>query len=457
MRKLIVFCFVVLQFSTFGQTSQNIDLLAHWYEDSIICNSSLARFSDCYGFTWKNEEYAVIGSTEGTHIFQLTSDNQLIPKGFIKGRFSDPSVHHRDYMHYQNYLYAVSDEGVASLQIIDFQYLPDSVYVIKEDTVNFGRVHTLFIDTLNARLYSCTHRSTVNTQTIASPMKVFSLADPLNLVEIWSGPDDIPEVHDCYVTNNKAYLNCGYDGLRVYDFSVLPPLYTESISIYQDQGYNHQGWLTPDGKTYLFADETNGKRVKKCNVNGNLVQIDRLFGENWENGSIPHNMMCDNEFAYVAYYNEGFFIYDLRYEVPQKIAFYDTYPQENPFQMNGNWGVWSDLPSGRILASDRQNGLFVFGFNKELFKQQYPFIENPELFPSIIAEGQNVTISFPIESEEKNIQIYDLSGRLVYSELLTDYDYSLIETTFKSGLYYVHCNYIFNNKAESKVLSLTIY
>jgi hypothetical protein len=101
--------------------------------------------------------------------------------------------------------------------------------------------------------------------------------------------------------------------------------------------------------------------------------------------------------------------------------------------------------------------LFVFGFNKELFKQQYPFIENPELFPSVIAEGQSVTVSFPIESEEKNIEIYDLSGRLVYSELLTDYDYSLIETTFKSGLYYVHCTYNYKNNIESKILSLTIY
>lgn len=443
--------------SVFGQTSQNLDLLAHWYEDSIICNSSLARFNDCYGFTWKNEEYAVIGSTEGTHIFQLSSNNQLIPKGFIKGRFSDQSVHHRDYMHYQNYLYAVSDEGVASLQIIDFQYLPDSVYVIKEDTVNFGRIHTLFIDTLNARLYSCTHRSTINTQTIASPMKVFSLADPLNLVEIWSGPDDIEEVHDCYVRDNKAYLNCGYDGLRVYDFSVLPPLYTESISIYQDQGYNHQGWLTPDGKTYIFADETNGKRVKKCTVTGNQVLIDRLFGENWENGSIPHNMMCDNEFAYVAYYNEGFFIYDLRYEVPRKIAFYDTYPQEHPFQMNGNWGVWSDLPSGRIIVSDRQNGLFVFGFNKTLFKQQYPLNESVELFPSIASKGQEISVSFPIDSKDNLIEIYDVSGKLTYSELLTDYDYSLIEASFNSGLYYVHCTYNYKNKVETKVLKLTIY
>ena len=27
-----------------------------------------------------------------------------------------------------------------------------------------------------------------------------------------------------------------------------------------------QGWLSNDGKTYVFADETNGKKIKKCEL-----------------------------------------------------------------------------------------------------------------------------------------------------------------------------------------------
>ncbi len=440
-----------------AQISKNLTLLDHWFDDSLVTNSTRARFNDCYGFQWNSREYAVIGSTEGTHVFEINSENKLVPKGFVKGRFSDPSVYHRDYAHYQNYLYAVCDEGVSSMQIIDFQYLPDSIRLIKEDTLQFGRVHTLFIDTLNSKLYSCTHRSTTSTQTIASPMKVFSMADPLNLVEIWSGPSDINEVHDCFVRNNIAYLNCGFDGLRVYNFSSIPPLYTESISIYQDQGFNHQGWLTPDGGTYIFADETNGKRVKKCSVNGTSVQIDRLFGVNWEEQSIPHNMMCDSNFAYIAYYNEGFRIFDLRYTVPREVAFYDTYLEENPFKMNGNWGVYSALPSGRIVVSDCQNGLFIFDFNRKLFELLYPDEETPQLFSSFVNGNEQFTVYFPLESSEQSIEIFDILGRKVYSELLTEQNYSLIKAEFGSGIYNVLCTYRFNNSIQRNTLSLLKY
>src|SRR6218665_501343 len=273
MRFFLLFLLSACSFFSWTQGSMNMTLLAHEYQDSLICNSSLSRYSDCYGFTWENEEYAVIGSTEGTHFYQITSNNELLPKGFIPGRYVNMSVSHRDYTTYQNYLYAVCDEGISDLQIIDLQYLPDSVHLAKEDSIQFGRVHNIFIDPVEQKFYSLIHRSTVNTQMIDKPMKIFSLADPLNLVELWSGPNDVEEVHDAYVRDGLAFLNCGYDGLRIYDFTnTASPTYLESLTFYQDQGYNHQGWLTPDGTTYIFADETAGKRVKKCSWNGtNLI------------------------------------------------------------------------------------------------------------------------------------------------------------------------------------------
>lgn len=182
----IISSFWLIQTVSLAQDYRNVELLAHWFEDSIITNSSEARFNECFGFAYGGKEYAVIGSTEGTHIFQLTDDNQLIQRAFVRGRFSSTTVVHRDFAVYQHYLYAVCDEGISSLQIIDFQYLPDSVSIAYEDSLQFGRVHNIFIDTLQQKFYSCTHRSTVNTQMIAAPMKVFSLQDPLHLQELWS-------------------------------------------------------------------------------------------------------------------------------------------------------------------------------------------------------------------------------------------------------------------------------
>ena len=99
-------CMVMLN-ASFAQTSLNMELLDRWYQDSLIANTSEVRYSDCYGFVWNGREYAVAGSTEGTHVFEIAANNTFIPKGFVRGRFSNTSVSHRDYATYQHYLYAV--------------------------------------------------------------------------------------------------------------------------------------------------------------------------------------------------------------------------------------------------------------------------------------------------------------------------------------------------------------
>lgn len=425
-----------------SQTSLNITLLDNWFEDSIVHNSSQVRFSDCYGFVWKNREYAVAGSTEGTHVFEISDDHRFISKGFVKGRFSNPSAYHRDYATLGHYLYAVCDEGVSSLQIIDFQYLPDSIHLAKEDTVQFGRVHNVFIDTLQQKLYSCIHRSTVNTQTIASPLKIFSINDPLNPVELWSGPDDVIEVHDIYVRNGKAILNCGFDGLRVYDFTnTVNPQYLDSKTFYADQGYNHQGWLTPDGKTYIFADETNGMRIKKCSFNGNAITIKNFFGTNYQNASVPHNIMATDTFAFVAYYNEGLRIYDLRKTSPVEIAHYDTYPDENSFKMNGNWGVYSLLPSGRILAMDRQYGLFLLHFDRSAFKIPIPD-KTSDFYPNPIGSGELMIVRLPNEYTGFDWQLIDAAGQKVLSGNVSNQNYLEVRFQVSSGIYHLRLSYV---------------
>ena len=424
--------------SLFGQSFHNMTLLDNWHQDSLISNSSKVRYSDCFGFTQNGKEYAVIGSTEGTHVFLINEQDQFIPKGFVKGRYSSTFVQHREYAVFKNYLYAVCDEGVSSLQIIDLHYLPDSIHLAKEDSLQFGRVHNIFIDTIQEKFYSCIHRSTVNTQLIDSPMKIFSLADPLNLQELWDGPDDVLEVHDIYVRNGLAFLNCGYDGLKVYNFTnTNSPAYLDSKPIYTDQGYNHQGWLTPDGTRYLFADETNGKRVKNCSFNGSVVVINNYFGTNYENGSVPHNIKATNEFAFVAYYNEGIRIFDLRYNVPLEVAHYDTYPDDNPYKMNGNWGIFADLPSQRLIVSDRQYGLFLLHFDREKMLKSYPLTSEMDLFPNPVSSSESLFMTIPIETVKTEWQVYDVNGKKIAEGLSEHFNYAEIPVNFAAGTYQV--------------------
>ncbi len=426
-----------------GQEIKNITLLDNWHEDSLITSSTLVRYSGCWGFNQDDEEYAIIGSTEGSHFFMLTTTNTLQPAGFIEGRFNSAQVIHREYKTYQHYAYAICDEGSSSLQIIDLSHLPDSVVKVADiQDSNFGKVHNLFIDTANSLMYACLVTPIIGgiPQSLA-PMRVFSLADPINPILLREGPSDIPEVHDCYVRDNIAILNCGFNGLRVYDCSnPVSPIYINNLPFYQDQGYNHQGWLSPDGATYVFADETTGKRLKKCAVGSDLsIQVTSLFGVNFEENSIPHNIMCTNDLAFVAYYNEGLRIFDLQH-FDREVGAFDTYTSESSFQMNGAWGIYSQYTSNRIIVSDRQNGLFLFDFDRSVFSESATDVFT--CYPNPTAVGSSVMIRSPNdEIVEFTVELFDAVGKKVRSETVKNQSFLELDELHTGGSYHLRVTY----------------
>lgn len=436
------FGFLFLAYCLHGQSSLNVELRDNWRDESLASNSSGVRYNDCWGFVWEGNEYAVAGSTEGTHFFQITDEDHLVEVDSVTARHASAGVIHRDFKSYRNYVYGVCDEGISSLQIIDISALPVSVNKVADLGSNFGRVHNLFIDTSRALLFACgvTHESGGVLQDTYS-MEVYSLLDPVNPSLLYTGPNDIPIVHDAFARGNLLYLNCGFDGLRVYDFTdVSNPIYKQNLDLYQDQGYNHQGWMTPDGQVYVFGDETAGKRLKKCTVGGNgTLSIQSLFGTNFDNGSVPHNIMCTNEFAFVAYYNEGLRIFDLRRLPVTEVAHYDTYPQSSAFNMNGAWGIYANLPSGRLLVSDRQNGLFLLDFPREIFSlNQNEFT----LYPNPLATGDILTLRAESEVSDFWVRIYDLNGRLVHTETFNAQNYAQLRLHLAAGTYQLNLHYI---------------
>ena len=132
---------------------------------------------------------------------------------------------------------------------------------------------------------------------------------------MWEGFDDLAEVHDMELRDEIAILNCGFEGIRVYDFSnPAAPAYLSNLEFYQNQGYNHQGSLSPiSAHTYLQMRH-RGTRIKKCAVSSNYdLQIQHSFGApDSPYPKTPHNIYITNQIAYVAYYNDGLKIYDLR-------------------------------------------------------------------------------------------------------------------------------------------------
>lgn len=450
-----VFCFFLFQFS--AQEIKNVTLLDQWFSDTLLTNTSQVRYSGCWAFEQAGREYGIIGSTEGTHFFELTETDKFKFIDFVSGRFVSSQAINREYKHFKNYVYAVCDDGPSSLQIIDVSYLPDSVHLVADLRNNlFGKTHNLFVDSLNELLYMCQVTPVINNiESSMIPLRVYSLSDPTNPALLWQSPEEIQDVHDIYVRENLAILNCGYDGIRVYDFSnPTNPIYLSNLQVYQQQGYNHQGWLCPDGETYVFADETAGTMVKKAKLQSDFsIDIESFFGR--PNSPYPktaHNVNCTNEFAFIAYYNDGLRIYDLRLNPPREVAAYDTYIDNeltNSFSMWGAWGIHALLPSERILVSDRNTGFFMFDFDREFFLNQAS--NEVIVYPNPIRENQQLTIRMPYDKgNEFKYELYDPNGKKIKENSILNQSFAEVHPPEVSGIYFLKVKYMdsFSNEVS---------
>ena len=164
----------------------NITLLDNWQDSSLISNTSGVRYSGCFTFLHNDFEYAVLGTTEGASFFQLTNHDELHFIDEVLGSYVSSQAITREYNRYQNYIYAIGDEGNASLQIIDVSYLPDSVQLVNQiQDERVGKAHTLRIDTSEALLYLCSVTPIVNSQEQGLiPLRVFSLENPTDPVPV---------------------------------------------------------------------------------------------------------------------------------------------------------------------------------------------------------------------------------------------------------------------------------
>ena len=279
------------------------------------------------------------------------------------------------------------------------------------------------------------------------PLCVFSLSNPINPTLLWQSPEEIQDVHDIYVRDNLAILNCGYDGMRVYDFSnPSNPTYLNSLQVYQQQGYNHQGWLCPDGETYVFADESPGTLVKKAKLNSDYsFSIESYFGrQNSPYNKTAHNIHCTDDFAFISYYNDGLRIYDLRINPPREVAAFDTYIDNeltNNFSMWGAWGIHALLPSGRILVSDRISGFYMFDFDRDFFLNQAA--DEIQIYPNPVQENQKLVIRMPYDKTNKfSFEIVDLNGKKIFETSVKNQSFVQIDPPTISGIYFLKLIYL---------------
>lgn len=445
---LISFLFFISLFS-FCQDSLNIKLLYNWKDNSLASTNLYDNaYNEVWGYEKNGREYAIIGTTRGTHFFDITNPQTPIQVDFVQGRDTGRQIVHRDYHDYQGYLYMVTDEGDGSLQIVDLSYLPDSVSLVYDQDTAIKLSHNIFIDSARGKLYSCGGGS-------SRKFSVFSLANPLSPNLIYRCETDISwwastvgtsggYVHDVFVRNDSAYCNAG-SGLFVVDFSSTPIL-LGSISSYPDKGYNHSGWLSEDGNIYALGDETHGKKLKMLDVSdlSNITFLDTVGIT--DNSAIIHNQIIKGDLMYVAYYYNGVYVYNIKNPSnPILTGYFDTSNEPNLLSFKGCWGIYPFLSSGVLLASDMQEGLFIFDISKATSIEEKSNNKRFALFPNPAQNHFNL-MGLSNYNELYNIEIYNTGGKKIMSRSIENNFLEKVEIKLPSeippGVYVVN---IFNS------------
>lgn len=405
-----------------AQDSLNVTKIYQW-SDSTLPGSFLYNntYNAVWGYARDEREYAIIGSTMGTHIIDVTPDDITGEIAFIPGNDQGGDIVHREYKTYRDRLYAVTDEGAGTLQIIELRYLPDSAPVIYDDNALFHRAHSIWIDTANARLYTHYGSSDFAIWSLAEPDAPTLLLKPQNSVSWWNG--EVGGVHDAYTINNITYTN-DVDAMHIIDFNdVGNPVLLGSMhsTDYPQPGYNHSGWLHENGWLYVMADETHGTDLKLFDVSDptDIGFIDTI-GTDLGPGSIPHNPCFQGDLLHVAYYEDGYWLWSAAdpYHA-QLLGFYDMHPEPYAFSYKGAWGVYPFLPSGHILISEMQHGLFVLDIAQALAVP--PGEERKQhglrVWPNPTTE--QVTVTLPVGRHGAlGVTIIDETGRAMPVDIL---------------------------------------
>lgn len=331
--------------------SKNFNLIATYpYDDDA---------SDIWGYHHQptNVEYAIVGLNDGTSIISLEIPSVPQEIAYFPGTNSI----WRDIKTWENYAYVVNDDG-GGLDIIDFSPLPNNpptkitwraeLPLAQPDSID--NCHNIFIDEFG---YLYLGGSNMNNGGVV----ILDLnTTPLDPTLVGVAPPIY--AHDIYVRNNKMYTSDINNGVfSIYDVG------NKANIIFQNNqstpfNYAHNTWLSDDNNFLFTTDELANAPVTSYDVSdpSDIKELDQFRPyETLGEGVIPHNVHVWSNWLVVSYYTDGCILVDAtRPENLVEIGNFDSLtPSSTGFF--GAWGAYPFLPSGLVLVSDIENGLYV--------------------------------------------------------------------------------------------------
>ncbi len=341
MKKSLLLLIMVLT-TTYLFSQKNVSLIGHLaYNDYL---NDVCSWVDSTG-----KEYAIVGLQNGVSIVDLSDPAN--PKEVQ--RIPGPYTYWRDIDTWKNTAY-VTNEASGGLMVIDLENF---------DTVNYSNVtyftgnylqkaHTIFIDEYG---YAYLFGANINSGGVV----MFDVTSPAAIVK--AGEFQSFYIHDGYARHDTlwaAAISAGYVAIMDMTDKSSPKLLATQPTPYAT---SHNTGLSDNGKYLFTTDEVSNSFITSYDVSdlNNIKELDRIRSTTGSQSS-AHNVYVNGNYLVTSWYTDGLRIIDATYpDNLVEVGSYDTSPLgTNSF--DGDWSADKDLPSGLILASDVQQGLFIF-------------------------------------------------------------------------------------------------
>ena len=293
--------------------------------------------SDIIGFYQDEREFAVVGLYSSTVFVDIT--NPEVP--FETGRINGGDSSWRDIKYWDRYIY-IGTEADVGIQVVsvDNPDVPILTNLI-EDFTNSHNIHIAdgFLYVVGASTYD---------------LWIYELSNPSipNLAGTWNQE----YIHDLHVYNNKAYCAAIYSS-TIYILDVRNKEDIYELTSWSYEGKAHDCAVTSDETILVTADEMAGGHMKVWDID-DYNNIELLGEYIVDPNHTVHNVFNIENLVYCSYYADGTRVVDISNpQNPVEIGYYDTSELESLFV--GNWGVDPFLPSGNIISSDIETGLYI--------------------------------------------------------------------------------------------------
>lgn len=340
-----------------AQSSLNVTLA-----DQLAMTSGHTLANIC-GYTAPNgNEYALLGDEDGMVIVDVTVPTnvvRIVQIPMVTSLWKEIKV-------YQNYAYVTTEGSGGALQIVDLSAIPATTagaYTYQTYTGDgaiagqLSTVHALHIDTVTGYCHLF-GSNLFNGGVIFLDLNT----DPYN--PTYAGKYDANGyVHDGYVDNDTLYAGHIYAGM----FAIVDCTNKSAPVVLGTQttptAFTHNTWLSADRNFLFTTDENTNSFLAAYDVSDpqNIEEVDRTQSWNPNSGSVVHNThVVGQNWAVTSWYKDGFVITDVtRPHNLVNVGWYDTYAGSGN-GMTGDWGVYPYFPSGTIVVSNIDEGLYVF-------------------------------------------------------------------------------------------------